>query len=500
MGSNIKCLILIFVVKVCISIKVNNGGYEDVYIFIREGVEENDNLIRRIKEVFTEASSLMLTATENRLYLKNIRIVVPKSWSKKPEYLNIPAPSLSRQYIILDKIIAGMTTPHVRSTGVCGAEGSYMFLSSTDFILKGGYTRWGSHDHVIVHEWAHLRWGVFDEYPISTKFYQGSGKWIPVRCTTQIKGKIGIGKGCSSNDIECDISNTGKKISDRCKFCPIEQKDNSASLMGYSFFNSIKSFCDKDDLTVNSEQRHNRQAPNRHNIVCKYKSVWEVMRKHIDFKDNTLLPPDTNTVPNFEIIQSSNEIHRVFVLDVSGSMKGLKLTILQQTCRYVIQDVIPQGSWLGIVTFSSSASTTTYVKQINSQADKDALKSGLPSVASGSTCIGCGIEEAIKILKINLESAENTGIVLISDGLNNRGNIRASIQKAVSEKVIVNTIAVSQEADSILAEIAQDTGGKHYTYLDKGSISFAATFSESIKDDHTMSASQLETVSLSRSL
>jgi hypothetical protein len=28
---------------------VNNGGYEGVYIFIREGVEENDNLIRRIK-------------------------------------------------------------------------------------------------------------------------------------------------------------------------------------------------------------------------------------------------------------------------------------------------------------------------------------------------------------------------------------------------------------------------------------------------------------------
>ena len=64
--------------------------------------------------------------------------------------------------------------------------------------------------------------------------------------------------------------------------------------------------------------------------------------------------------------------------------------------------------------------------------------------------------------------------------------------------MIVNTIAVSQEADTFLADIARDTGGKHYTYLEKGTISFAAAFSESIKEDVTSTTSQPETVSWSQ--
>ena len=63
--------------------------------------------------------------------------------------------------------------------------------------------------------------------------------------------------------------------------------------------------------------------------------------------------------------------------------------------------------------------------------------------------------------------------------------------------MIVNTIAVSQEADKFLADIARDTGGKHYTYLEKGTISFAAAFSEATKCDFTSTTSQYEAVSWS---
>ena len=40
--------------------------------------------------------------------------------------------------------------------------------------------------------------------------------------------------------------------------------------------------------------------------------------------EDIILPSTTNTVPDFEIIQSSDKI-LVFVLDVSGSMKGVLL-------------------------------------------------------------------------------------------------------------------------------------------------------------------------------
>lgn len=90
-----------------------------------------------------------------------------------------------------------------------------------------------------------------------------------------------------------------------------------------------------------------------------------------------------------------------------------------------------------------------------------------------------------QILKVKLGHAENTEVILTSDGLNNGGNLDKAIKIAVREKVIVHTIAVSQKADRLLANMSKETGGKHYTYLQTGSISFADSFSETITGDLT---------------
>ena len=83
----------------------------------------------------------MFAATGHRMYFKKIKVVVPKTWSKY-DYLRMPVPYLSKQYIIVDDKSIG---PHVKNTGICGAEGTYMFLSSKEFILEDGGTKWGSH-------------------------------------------------------------------------------------------------------------------------------------------------------------------------------------------------------------------------------------------------------------------------------------------------------------------------------------------------------------------
>ena len=43
---------------------------------------------------------------------------------------------------------------------------------------------------VIVHEWGHFRWGLFDEYPRYASFYQDldTGKIEATRCVLAIKG------------------------------------------------------------------------------------------------------------------------------------------------------------------------------------------------------------------------------------------------------------------------------------------------------------------------
>ncbi|XP_053404752.1 calcium-activated chloride channel regulator 4-like isoform X3 [Mercenaria mercenaria] len=165
--------------------------------------------------------------------------------------------------------------------------------------------------------------------------------------------------------------------------------------------------------------------------------------------------------------------------------KGSKLETLSQTAKYVIQNLVPTGSWLAIITFNDEAYVVKDLTEIKSQYVRDELKAVIPAKVSGGTCIGCGIEEAIRILKIKLSDVSNGEIFVISDGKDNVGSIHNSKQKAVSENIIVHTISVTQDADILLANISKETGGMHFTYLETGSISFIALFGELITLDVT---------------
>ncbi|KAK3104515.1 hypothetical protein FSP39_003780 [Pinctada imbricata] len=61
----------------------------------------------------------------------------------------------------------------------------------TPSVLANPKSGYGSNDHIIVHEWGHLRFGVFDEYPtiirrgILQRFYNEGGTWKPVRANTK---------------------------------------------------------------------------------------------------------------------------------------------------------------------------------------------------------------------------------------------------------------------------------------------------------------------------
>ncbi|XP_053404751.1 calcium-activated chloride channel regulator 4-like isoform X2 [Mercenaria mercenaria] len=166
-------------------------------------------------------------------------------------------------------------------------------------------------------------------------------------------------------------------------------------------------------------------------------------------------------------------------------MGGSKLETLSQTAKYVIQNLVPTGSWLAIITFNDEAYVVKDLTEIKSQYVRDELKAVIPAKVSGGTCIGCGIEEAIRILKIKLSDVSNGEIFVISDGKDNVGSIHNSKQKAVSENIIVHTISVTQDADILLANISKETGGMHFTYLETGSISFIALFGELITLDVT---------------
>ncbi|XP_045199674.2 calcium-activated chloride channel regulator 1-like [Mercenaria mercenaria] len=479
-----------------LGISVNNGKYEDINIVIQDTVTENEILLERIQEVFNKTSQMLFQASKQHVYFGQINIILPKTWSWKPEYIGIPARSELESYITVEE--GKVKSPHTkRKRKKCGSPGRYIYLH-TDFLFTEGKTKWGYHEHVLVHEWGHFRWGLFEEYSTRKKgrFYLDNGVWNPVRCSESVSGKVGKGTRCNRAASECDTTDTEQVMNKNCKFCPDEAQTESrmSSIMAFNWVDAVSTFCDKgDDETVSVHQRHNSKAPNKHNSKCGGRSAWEVMRDHDDFKAEPL-PANTDTTPIFNILREGDS-YRVFVLDVSGSMSGERIETLYQACEYIIQTKIPEDSWLGIVWFTNSAWTQMNITQVTSQDVRDALINALPRSTFGGTCIGCGLEEALKILKTHSTDPAGSEIIVISDGKDNGHiNLDTSVQSAVNANVILHTISISQLADIRMISMATATGGFHISYLEAGTISFASTFMEILSSGVTSFATESTTL------
>ncbi|XP_052782885.1 calcium-activated chloride channel regulator 2-like [Mya arenaria] len=350
-------------IKVCFTsaIVLRENGYEDVNIVIQDSVDENLELIERIKKVFTDASRRLFEATENRVYYRKINIIVPKTWTVTREnFFKVPSLFLNG-YVTVEK--GKIRSPHVKKQG-CGKEGQYMYLTPS-FLLKTGSTRWGNHESVIVHEWGHLRWGLYDEYKKRRPFYQHAGKWKPVGCTENVEGRVSrVPCKKPQNVTDCDVNNTAKKMDSLCRFCPSISQSTNTSIMSFQFVPSIAMFCDKDEPATPAWKRHNRRAPNRQNKMCKGKSAWEVMREHDDFVNGAspILQKDTDTSPDFDIIQEGDAI-RVFVLDVSGSMSGMLETKFGSVkgCEIILMSDGADGNAIQLTTAEQKAISTGVV-------------------------------------------------------------------------------------------------------------------------------------------
>ena len=70
---------------------------------------------------------------------------------------------------------------------------------------------------------------------------------------------------------------------------------------------------------------------------------------------------------------------------------------MRQATENVIQLLISKGSWVGIVSFSTTAKVEKDLTQVNTQQDRDALIKAIPSKTSDTTCIGCGLREAKEV-------------------------------------------------------------------------------------------------------
>lgn len=473
-------------------VKLLNNGYEDVIIAINPKIPENKKLIENIKKMVTDASTYMLQATENRVYIRSAKILIPNTWPSNSTYSRPKTESYDKaDVIITDPFLSG-DHPYTLQYGGCGERGKYIHLTP-NFILNDKLLRiYGPRGRVLVHEWAHLRWGVFDEYNDDVPFYfTKQGNVEATRCPLTLGGvnKVLDERG---KFLDCEIDEQTGLYEEDCVFMPAVDRDVHESVMYGQALEPVHAFC--------TQQSHNKEAPNRQNRLCNQRSTWEIIMDSPDMKTTAPLADTNIAQPTFSMLQYKDRVVTL-VLDVSGSMSGYdRIARLYQASEVYIMQIVESGSYVGIVIFSSDATVKSELVKIVDTFQREQLKQFLPKAANGGTNICAGVRKGFEVNRKLDGSTYGTEIVLLTDGED--PGISSCTEEVRNSGAIIHTIALGKSADPGLEGLADITGGlKLYASDDVNANGLIDSFSgiKSSSGDVTQQSIQIEsTTSLIR--
>ncbi|XP_078264018.1 calcium-activated chloride channel regulator 1-like [Rhinoraja longicauda] len=438
----------------CSFLKLVNNGYDNVVIAINPGLPEDENLILKIQDMVTSASTFLYTATKQRAYFRDVKILLPITWTTKPHYQKPTTQSYEKaDVIIADSHMKFGDDPYTLQYGRCGERGRYIHFTPNFLLNDSVINIYGSRDRVFVHEWAHLQWGVFDEYNDLAPFYFSDQDFHATGCSKEIKGESAI---CNRGSCEpCSIDSNTRLPSRDCMFFPDKTQTTAASIMYLQGLKDVVEFCDNNT--------HNAEAPNMQNRMCNYRSTWDVISKSEDFKNN---PPANvaSLVPTITLLHVKDRV-LCLVLDDSGSMSAEKrIERLRQAASIFLLQIIETGSQVGIVTFNSRAIIKTQLKIVDSEAVRKQLIKYLPTTAGGGTNICSGVRAAFQVLRRSDGATNGDEIVVLTDGEDS--SISQCFEEVRQSGAIVHTIALGPDAAIELGQLSVMTDGVQYTATD----------------------------------
>ncbi|KFO28031.1 Calcium-activated chloride channel regulator 4 [Fukomys damarensis] len=473
-------------------VQLNENGYEDVIIAIDPAVPEDGEIIEQIKAMVTAASTYLFEATEKRFFFKTVSVLIPETWKENPQYRRPKHESYKHaDVIVAPPALPGGDAPYTRQFTECGERGEYIHFTP-DFVLGRKQNEYGPSGRLLVHEWAHLRWGVFDEYSEDQPFYIGKSKKIEAtrQCSTGITGTNSVytcqGGSCITR--RCRIDPTTKLYEKDCQFFPDKVQTEKASIMFMQSIDSVVEFC--------NEKNHNQEAPSLQNLKCNYRSTWEVIRESEDFNRAVPItgPPFP---PAFSLLRISERIV-CLVLDKSGSMSGSnRLNRMNQAAKHFLLQTVENGSWVGMVQFDSGANINSELIRIRSNSERDTLVKSLPTQAKGGTSICSGLRTAFQVMRNKDFPLDGSEIVLLTDGEDSTAS--SCVDEVKESGAIIHFIALGPQADQAVIQMSNITGGNHFYASDNAENNglidaFAALTSENA--DPSQKSIQLESKGL----
>ncbi|KAK4030134.1 Uncharacterized protein APZ42_033003 [Daphnia magna] len=448
-----------------------DNGYVDLVFAIGEAVPQNqsDIIIENIMKMVEDASPVLYVATGDRAYFKSVRILIPNSW--KDVEANVSSwETFEKADVIVDTANPKyQDNPYTQQTRGCGEPGDKIHLTP-EYVahLDHNHQLYGKPGKVFVHEWAHYRYGVFNEYgtPDDDKyplFYlkTSDNKLLPNLCTDL--PPIFTLYDESKNSPNCRTDPATGLYDKNCRYRLDKLYKPVSSLMANHSLDSVVHFCD--------ENMHVKEAKTAHNAMCGTDSVWKVIMRSPDFATDKNQPVDLDTMPTeFSIIRSKGPKRFVLVADVSDSMRISNRNVkLAEATRSWIKDDLPSGSKLGIVWFSSMAHVISELQVITDSKSRLEMMKKVPSQLFSATCIGCGLDLAVKMLTENEDEEKGGTIVLVTDGKSSPGYLTiADVEQDIIEAGIrIISVAFGNKANEDIEYLADLTDGKSYFIHDE---------------------------------
>uniref|UniRef100_A0A8C1VDI6 VWFA domain-containing protein n=1 Tax=Cyprinus carpio TaxID=7962 RepID=A0A8C1VDI6_CYPCA len=437
-------------------IKLDGNGYVDIIIAIGSRVPQDDMLIDKIKEMVTEGSYYLYDALDEKVYFKDATILVPSHWSVK-DFSKARTESFEKAHIKIDYANSvNNIEPYTKQYGECGDEGEFIHFTPEYLLNDTLIELYGSRGRVLVHEWAHLRWGVYDENNDKKPFYYSNGRIEPTRCSKNIEGQFyEVTAGGSLQ--QCRTDPETLLLTKECTFFPDRNQITNSSIMFLPSLDPVTAFC--------HENEHNYEAPNMQNIKCG-KATWTVIFEDSVDKDalRSLKPPESPPPPpSFKIVQRKQRVV-CLILDVSGSMRGSRILLQQQAATHFLRNIIEEQASVGIVQFSTSASTLSPLTTIDSDNTRENLIKMLPKVADGWTNMCLGLSQGLQVLTVDNGDALGDEIIFLTDG-EATDNIELCAPSAIKSGAIISTVAFGKKAATALIEMAEQTGNIQTTIL-----------------------------------
>ncbi|XP_018411397.1 PREDICTED: epithelial chloride channel protein-like, partial [Nanorana parkeri] len=442
---------------------VNNGGYEDIVIAIHPDVKEDAQILDNIKNMLKEATNYLFQATEKRLFIKNVKVLIPSTWSLGSNYPT----STTETYNEADIIVASPhlkygDDPYTLQYGLCGEPGKYIHLTPNFLLNNSLLSGYGSRGRVLVHEWAHLRWGVYDEYNDEKPYYLSQyGKIEATRCSVDLFGVNIIqtsqchGESCPTRS--CNFDPDTGLYEQGCAFLPDKSQFVRESIMYSQALNDITGFCDSST--------HNTEAPNLQNRMCNSRSAWEVIMNSNDIISTPTRPTFSIPEPSVTMLQSKDRIVTL-VLDMSGSMSlNNRLDRLHQAVEVFLTQIIEDSAYVGVVQFATNKSVISSLKKMDRQLRENIISLVPSSISTEMTNICPAILAGLEVNKNLHGSAQGTEIVLLTDGEDNF-DTRLCIPDIADSGSIIHVIALGPYAEKKLQILTDTTGGLMFSASD----------------------------------